>query len=171
MTNNLHILTFDFMNTYDKICNGRYLLERIMVMNMKIAVIDGMGGGIGSQAVQILKSLNKDDLKIIALGTNSQATANMIKAGAHEGSTGENAISWMSHQVDIIIGPLTIVAANSMMGEISPRMSEAIASSSARKLLLPVSKCNIEVIGLESLQFKTIFNELEIKMKKILEEK
>ena len=138
---------------------------------MKIAVIDGMGGGIGSQAVQILKSLNNNDLEIIALGTNSQATSNMIRAGAHEGSTGENAISWMSNQVDIIIGPLAIVSANSMMGEISPKMSVAISSSPARKLLLPVSKCNIDVIGLESLQFKAIFNELEIKMKEILEEK
>lgn len=89
---------------------------------MKIAVIDGMGGGIGSQAAQILRSLNNSNIEIIALGTNSQATANMIKAGAHEGATGENAISWMSNKVDIIIGPLAIVAANSMMGEISPKM-------------------------------------------------
>lgn len=137
---------------------------------MKIAVIDGMGGGIGSQAAQILRSLNNSNIEIIALGTNSQATANMIKAGAHEGATGENAISWMSSKVDIIIGPLAIVAANSMMGEISPKMSEAIASSHAIKLLLPVSKCRIEVIGLENMQFKTIFNELAIKIEKLLEE-
>lgn len=138
---------------------------------MKIAVIDGMGGGIGSQVVERLKSLNSNDIEIIALGTNSQATSNMLKSGAHEGATGENAISWMCQKVDIIIGPLAIIAANSMMGEISPKMSEAIAGSSAKKLLLPVSKCNIEVIGLENLQFKTIFNELTIKIKKILEEK
>lgn len=138
---------------------------------MKIAVIDGMGGGIGSQAVERLKSLNNNDIEIIALGTNSQATANMLKSGAHEGATGENAIAWMCQKVDIIIGPLAIIAANSMMGEISPKISEAIASSPARKLLLPVSKCNIDVIGLESLQFKTIFNELTIKIKKILEER
>ncbi|MGD9568172.1 MAG: DUF3842 family protein [Sedimentibacter sp.] len=138
---------------------------------MKIAVIDGMGGGIGSQAVERLKSLNNNDIEIIALGTNSQATANMLKSGAHEGATGENAISWMCQKVDIIIGPLAIIAANSMMGEISPKMSEAIASSPAKKLLLPVSKCNIEVIGLESLQFKTIFNELTLTIKKMLQEK
>lgn len=137
---------------------------------MKIAVIDGMGGGIGSQAVERLKSLNNNDIEIIALGTNSQATANMLKSGAHEGATGENAISWMCQKVDIIIGPLAIIAANSMMGEISPKMSEAIASSPARKLLLPVSKCNIDVVGLESLQFKTIFNELTVKIKRIIEE-
>ncbi len=138
---------------------------------MKIAVIDGMGGGIGSQAVERLKSLNSNDIEIIALGTNSQATANMLKSGAHEGATGENAISWMCQKVDIIIGPLAIIAANSMLGEISPKMSEAIAGSPAKKLLLPVSKCNIEVIGLESLQFKTIFNELTVTIKRIIEEK
>jgi len=138
---------------------------------MKIAVIDGMGGGIGSQVVERLKSLNSDDIEIVALGTNSQATSNMIKSGAHEGATGENAIAWMCKKVDIIIGPLAIIAANSMMGEISPKMSEAIASSTAKKLLLPVSKCNIDVIGLDNLQFKTIFNELTEKMKKILNEK
>lgn len=138
---------------------------------MKIAVIDGMGGGIGSQAIERLKSLNSSDIEIIALGTNSQATANMIKSGAHQGATGENAISWTCQKVDIIIGPLAIIAANSMMGEISPKMSEAIASSPARKLLLPVSKCNIDVIGLENLQFKVIFEELTKTIKKILEEK
>lgn len=138
---------------------------------MKIAVIDGMGGGIGIQAIERLKSLNSNDIEIIALGTNSQATANMIKSGAHQGATGENAISWMCQKVDIIIGPLAIIAANSMMGEISPKMSEAIASSPARKLLLPVSKCNIDVIGLENLQFKVIFEELTKTIKKILEEK
>ncbi|MDF2616829.1 MAG: hypothetical protein K0Q47_1484 [Sedimentibacter sp.] len=138
---------------------------------MKIAVIDGMGGGIGSQVVERLKSLNSSDIEIIALGTNSQATSNMLRSGAHEGATGENAITWNCMKADVIIGPLAIIAANSMMGEISPKMSEAIASSPARKLLLPVSKCNIEVIGLEDMQFKTIFNELTSTMKKILNEK
>ncbi|KAF5043949.1 hypothetical protein SDC9_75744 [bioreactor metagenome] len=138
---------------------------------MKIAVIDGMGGGIGSQVVERLKSLNNSEIEIIALGTNSQATSNMLKSGAHEGATGENAIAWNCMKVDIIIGPLAIIAANSMMGEISPKMSEAIASSPARKLLLPVSKCNIDVVGLEDMQFKTIFNELTSTMKKILNEK
>lgn len=138
---------------------------------MRIAVIDGKGGGIGSQVVERLKSLKNNDIEIIALGTNSQATSNMLKSGADDGSTGENAIVWMSKNVDIIIGPMAIIAANSMMGEISPKIAEAIASSDARKLLLPVSKCNIDVIGLENLQFKVIFNELIETIKKILNEK
>jgi hypothetical protein len=138
---------------------------------MKIAVIDGKGGGIGCQVVERLKSFNSNDFEIIALGTNSQATSNMLKAGADDGATGENAIAWMSKKVDIIIGPLAIISANSMMGEISSKMAEAIASSNARKLLLPVSKCNIDIIGLNNMQFKTIFNELTDFIKKILNEK
>ena len=138
---------------------------------MKIAVIDGKGGGIGCQVIERLKSFSGNDFEIIALGTNSQATSNMLRAGADDGATGENAIAWMSKRVDIIIGPLAIISANSMMGEISPKMAEAIASSDARKLLLPVSRCNIDIIGLDNMQFKTIFNELTDFIKKILNEK
>lgn len=136
---------------------------------MKIAVIDGKGGGIGCQIVERLKSLKRDDIEIIVLGANSQATANMLKAGGNDGATGENAIVWMSDKVDIIIGPMAIIAANSMMGEISPRMAEAIASSKARKLLLPVSKCNFEIIGLEGYQLKHLFDEMIEKVKSILD--
>jgi len=100
---------------------------------VKIAVIDGKGGGIGCQVVERLKSLNINDKEIIALGTNSQATSNMLRSGAHDGSTGENAIVWMSKKVDIIIGPLAIISAHSMMGEISAKMAEAISGSNARK--------------------------------------
>lgn len=127
---------------------------------MKIAVIDGKGGGIGRQIIERLKSYKKNDLEIIALGTNSQATANMLKAGADNGATGENAIVWMSKRVDIIIGPLPIIAANSMMGEVSPKIAEAIASSDATKYLLPISKCNINIIGVENSQIKTLIDEL-----------
>lgn len=136
---------------------------------MKIAVIDGKGGGIGCQVVERLKSLKNNDIEIIVLGTNSQATANMLKAGGNDGATGENAIIWMSNKVDIIIGPMAIIAANSMMGEISPKMAEAVASSEAHKLLLPVNKCNFQIIGLESYQLKQVFNEMLIKIKSILE--
>lgn len=133
---------------------------------MIIAVIDGKGGGIGCQIVERLKSLQINDIEIIALGTNSQATSNMLKAGADDGATGENAVVTMSHRADYIVGPLAIIAANSMMGEISPRMAEAIASSKARKILLPVSKCNIEVIGVGNYQLKALFNDLTEALKK-----
>lgn len=137
---------------------------------MKIAVIDGKGGGIGCQVVERLKSLKNNDLEIIVLGTNSKATANMLKAGGDDGATGENAIIWMSSKVDIIIGPMAIIAANSMMGEISPKIAEAIASSKAKKFLLPVSKCGFEIIGLENYSLKQIFDQLVKKMKSIIDQ-
>lgn len=136
---------------------------------MKIAVIDGKGGGIGCQVVERLKSLKRDGIEIIVLGTNSQATANMLRAGGNDGATGENAIVWMSDKVDIIIGPMAIIAANSMMGEISPKMAVAISSSKARKLLLPVSKCNFEIVGLEGYQLKQLFDEMIERVKSILD--
>ena len=136
---------------------------------MKIVVIDGKGGGIGSQIVERLKALKNDDLEIIALGTNSQATINMLRAGANDGATGENAIVWMSKKADIIVGPMAIIAANSMMGEISPKMAEAVASSDAKKLLLPISKCNFEIVGLENYQLKQLFDELIEKIKEYID--
>jgi len=135
---------------------------------LKIAVIDGKGGGIGCQVIERLKSLKNSDIEIIALGTNSQATANMLKAGANDGATGENAIVWMSNKADVIIGPMAIIAANSMMGEISPKMAEAISGSNAKKLLLPINKCNFEIIGLENCQLKQLFDILIEKIKMML---
>ena len=136
---------------------------------MKVVIIDGKGGGIGSQIVERLKALKNDDLEIIALGTNSQATINMLRAGANDGATGENAIVWMSKKADIIVGPMAIIAANSMMGEISPKMAEAVASSDAKKLLLPISKCNFEIVGLENYQLKQLFDELIEKIKEYID--
>lgn len=136
---------------------------------MKIAVIDGKGGGIGCQVIEKLKLLNNKDIEIIALGTNSQATSSMLKSGADNGATGENAIVFMSHKADLIIGPLAIIAANSMMGEITPKMAEAITSSDAKKIILPVNKCNIDIIGLNSSNLKNIFNELSDIVKNIIE--
>jgi NAD(P)-dependent dehydrogenase (short-subunit alcohol dehydrogenase family) len=137
---------------------------------MKIAVIDGKGGGIGRQIVERLKSLKSSDLEIIALGTNSQATANMIKAGADDGATGENAVVWMSSKVDIIVGPMAIIVANAMMGEVSPKMAEAVANSSAMKFLLPINKCNINIVGVEDKKLNSLFDELYNSIKTKLNE-
>lgn len=136
---------------------------------MKVVIIDGKGGGIGSQIVERLKALRNNDLEIIVLGTNSQATINMLRAGANDGATGENAIVWMSKKADIIVGPMAIIAANSMMGEISPKIAEAVASSDAKKLLLPISKCNFEIVGLENYQLKQLFDELIEKIKEYID--
>ncbi|NOY65401.1 MAG: DUF3842 family protein [Nitrospirae bacterium] len=115
---------------------------------MKIAVIDGQGGGIGSLIVKRLRESFGEDVEIIALGTNSTATSQMMKARANKGATGENAIIFNSERVDVIIGPLSIVLANGMLGELTPGMAEAISSSRARKILLPLNQEGVEIVGL-----------------------
>ena len=113
----------------------------------KIAVIDGQGGGIGSLIIKMLKEEFVDSIEIIALGTNSTATSAMMKARANKGATGENAIVWNVSRVDIITGPLSIVMANGMLGELTSKMAEAIASCPAKKILIPLNQEAVEVIG------------------------
>ncbi len=112
-----------------------------------ICIIDGQGGGIGSAIIKNLYKSDMDVFEIIALGTNAIATTQMLKAGANRGASGENAIVHIAPKVDIIIGPVSIIAANAMMGEITPKIAEAVSSSPARKYLLPLTQENIEIVG------------------------
>jgi hypothetical protein len=112
-----------------------------------IAVIDGQGGGIGSTIIKRLRETLAEEVEIIALGTNAMATGTMLKAGANKGASGENAIIQTAKTVDMIIGTTGIVLANSMMGELTPKMAEAIASSPAMKCLLPLKMPEAEIIG------------------------
>jgi hypothetical protein len=112
--------------------------------DFKIAVIDGQGGGIGANLVEKLKA-NFPEISILALGTNSVATGKMLKAGADQGATGENAVIYNVKNVDIIMGAVAILMPNAMMGELSPRMAEAIGSSDALKILIPLEKCHIRL--------------------------
>jgi hypothetical protein len=115
---------------------------------MRIAVIDGQGGGIGKAIVGKLKETFGNSIEIVALGTNSLATSLMLKAGATEGATGENAIIYNASKVDIILGPIGIVCANALLGELTPLMAKAIAEAPAKKVLIPLNKCNIMVAGI-----------------------
>lgn len=114
---------------------------------MRICVIDGQGGGIGSSIIKKIKEEFKEKVEIVALGTNSIATFAMMKTKANKGATGENAIIRIVKEADIIVGTIGIVLADSMLGELTPRMAEAIASSPARKILLPISQEKVEVVG------------------------
>jgi hypothetical protein len=110
-------------------------------------VMDGQGGGIGKAIIKRLRETFGEEVEILALGTNSVATSQMMKAGANRGATGENAIIKTALQTDIIIGPLAIIMANSMMGEVTPGMSEAISSSNALKILIPLTQERVEIVS------------------------
>lgn len=117
---------------------------------MRIAVIDGQGGGIGRAIVDKLRKELPEDIDIVALGTNSAATTLMLKAGANEGATGENAIIYNVGKVDIIVGVIGIIMANAMMGELTPNMARAISESSAKKVLIPLNRCGVEIVGVRN---------------------
>ena len=118
-----------------------------MVKRKTIIVIDGQGGGLGKAIVEKIKKTTLD-VQVFGIGTNTVATAAMIKAGADEAATGENPVVYNVGDADYIIGGLGIISANSMFGEISPAMANAISSSRAMKLLIPVNKCNLFVVGI-----------------------
>lgn len=113
-----------------------------------VAVVDGQGGGIGKAIVEKVKK-RFPELEVIALGTNAVATGQMLRAGADEGATGENAIVHNMQHVDIVMGVIGILNANSMMGELSPAMATAIGGSHAYKILLPINRCHIHVVSVE----------------------
>jgi 4-hydroxy-L-threonine phosphate dehydrogenase PdxA len=117
---------------------------------VKIAVVDGQGGGIGSAVIKRLREEFGESVQIIALGTNSIATAQMIKARANKGATGENAIIQTASKMDVIVGPIGIVLAQAMMGEVSPAIAQAVAECPALKLLIPLSQEDVEIMGFVS---------------------
>jgi Ni,Fe-hydrogenase maturation factor len=114
---------------------------------LKIAVVDGQGGGIGRLIVKRLKDEFGDTIEILALGTNAAATSSMMKSKSNKGASGENAISWNANRVDMIIGSLSIVIPNAMLGELTHKMAEVIVSSHAKKILLPLNQEGIDVVG------------------------
>ena len=117
-------------------------------MQKRICVIDGQGGGIGATLIKYLKTAYGEQVELIALGTNAIATAQMLKAGANKGATGENAICRTVAQADCIVGPIAITWANAMLGEVTPRSAEAVTSSTAVKILLPLSQERVEIVGI-----------------------
>ena len=127
---------------------------------MKIGVIDGQGGGIGSAVIKKLKENFEESVDITALGTNAIATAQMLKAKANRGASGENAIVQSVQKMEIVIGPVGIIMAHAMMGEVTPRMAEAVAASPARKLLIPLTQENLEIVGISPIPLPHLIDEL-----------
>lgn len=116
---------------------------------MRIAVIDGQGGGIGRIIVEKLRQKLKNSCYIIALGTNALATSMMLKAGANEGASGESAIVYNAHRVDVIAGSIACVSAYAYGGELSPSIADAISGSPARKVFIPLNRQGIYIAGVQ----------------------
>lgn len=136
---------------------------------MKIVVIDGQGGRLGCLVCEAIKKENLA-AEVYAIGTNSIATSAMLKAGAQYGATGENAVLVACRDADVIVGPVGIVFADALLGEISPAMSVAVGQSRAVKLLLPVSHCNNQVIGVKKLTMSELVKETIEQLKLLNEE-
>ena len=115
---------------------------------MKIIVIDGQGGNIGRQLVKSIKD-SFPNIYVRAVGTNSAATANMLKGGADEAATGENAFLVACRDADIIVGPIGIAVADALLGEVSPKMAKALGQSDAKKILIPLNRCHVLVPGVK----------------------
>jgi len=133
-----------------------------------IAVIDGMGGNIGHQIVSQLRRELSDHVEILAFGANSAATANMMRARANRGATGENAIRVSIAQADIVLAPVACVIPNSYMGELTPGMADAIASSNAVKILLPLGQFKISFVGVSGQPLPHLMEEALVQVKQVL---
>jgi hypothetical protein len=129
------------------------------VTQVRVAVIDGQGGGIGKHIVEQLRK-KLPDLEILALGTNALAAGAMVRAGATEGASGESAICFNAERVDLIIGAAAILTVFGLMGEVTPAMAAAISRSRAEKLLLPIQRGSILFIGVPKVPLPHLVAEL-----------
>ena len=126
---------------------------------MKVLVIDAQGGGIGKQVVAAIKH-KQPHIEITAVGTNSTATTAMLKAGADHAATGENAVVVGCRTADVIIGPIGIVIADAMFGEVTPTMAVAVGQSRAKRLLIPVNHCDNTIFGVSHLSVGNLIEEV-----------
>ena len=128
---------------------------------MKILIIDGQGGGLGRQLVSAVRE-RYPEIEILAVGTNSAATNAMLRAGADQATTGENSVAVASERADVIMGPVGIVIADSMLGEITPRMALSVGQSRAKRILIPVNLCDNIVVGVTEISMtKNVQNAVE----------
>ena len=122
-------------------------------------MIDAQGGGLGKQIISALKAKDHD-LHITAVGTNSAASSAMLKAGADQAATGENAVKVCCRTADYIIGPIGIAIADSILGEVTPEMALAVGQSPAKKLLIPMTQCDNIIIGYQKIPVSRMVEEI-----------
>ena len=120
----------------------------------RAVILDGQGGGIGAQLARLVSRELPAGWELLAVGTNVSATAAMLKAGASQGATGENAVIYNAARADLILGPIGLILANGIMGEVSPAMASAVSGSGAVKILIPTSTCGVYVAGTEDLRLE-----------------
>lgn len=149
-----------------------YTLEFIiyntfMEKNKKITVIDGQGGSLGKTIIKRIKE-QYPNTEVIAIGTNGIATASMLQSGADGIATGENPVIVAARDADIIIGPIGIVIADALHGEITPKMAVAVGQSKAHKIFIPVSRCNLTIAGTNKIGLETIIKEIIASIKDLI---
>ncbi len=137
---------------------------------MNILVIDGQGGQLGCSIIKAVCE-KYPDADITAVGTNANATASMVKAGAKKAATGENPVTVAAKKADVIIGPVGIVVADAMLGEITPEMARAVGSSDAVKILIPVNKCETLIAGVAPVSVSALIEDAVKKLCNIIENK
>lgn len=120
-----------------------------------ILVLDGQGGGMGVQLIKMLATQLPRDCDLLAVGTNVMATSAMLKAGAPHGATGENAVVYNAARADLILGPIGMILANGILGEVSPAMAAAVSAAAAEKILIPSSHCGVQIAGTQECPLET----------------
>ena len=136
---------------------------------MNVTVIDGQGGQLGAMLIKEL-SAKFQNITITAIGTNAVATATMLKAGAKNAATGENPVIVACRKADVIIGPIGIVIADSLLGEITDKMAVAIGKSAAIRILIPINKCDNLVAGVPNLNTKILIDDAILKLRSIIDD-
>lgn len=136
-------------------------------MKQHILVIDGQGGGVGKQLCSCIKK-NFPEVEITAVGTNTTATSAMLKGGADQGATGENAVLVACRKAHVIVGPLGIVVADSLMGEITCAMACAVAQADAKRILLPFNHCDNVIVGVSDFTLSKLLEQTIAELKEIL---
>ncbi len=136
---------------------------------MNITIIDGQGGQLGAQLIKEITA-QFENIKLTAVGTNAVATATMLKAGAKNAATGENSVIVACRKSDIIIGPVGIVIADSLLGEITDKMAVAIGQSNAIRIFLPVNKCDNMIAGITNVNVKELIDDTIAKLHNIIDQ-